>query len=651
VTQDDEARSAAAARSAALERACDFGGAARASLEARDPRRAALLASLAGDDELAARAVAEAGATLSREEAMRCAAELSSRGFGKPAGALYTAIGEHLAAAQAFAITDDAVSAARSYDRAGKPAEGARALEAALKTRPAAGALRLELGRLLARHGRVEAAAKALQQIAIDSPDHARSLPLLCRCLRELSLEEAAHAVELEMKQLGVADEEPERGDEIEPASRASPALFGRYEIVREVAVTPHARVLEAIDRLGGGRVAVKLLAGLDGGAGRDALLRFEREARALSQLRHPNVVPLVAYHPEGPAMVLPWMGGGTLADRLRAEEIAPARAVEIASAVLGALGEAHRLGILHRDVKPSNVLFDEFGTARLADFGAAHLGDLSITATAGAIGTFAYMSPEQRLGRPATLASDLYATGVMLGELLTGDPVAPAVGEHLAVPLETFDDELGDAHDAIVAALVQEDPKRRPPDAFAARRLLGSIKWPERTSPRPPRASASAPPRASERPTGDDRLGPSLDVGDGRDTTGRVHDAWLARDVLVVALDEAEAARVRAFARAGHPSLPTVLRVDPGASAAWIGLPRGRALADAPRGLSPGQVARLREAIEALHAASGAHGRIDAEHLYEHDGDVTLAFPRGPVADGDLAAADRAALDALEPG
>ncbi len=103
---------------------------------------------------------------------------------------------------------------------------------------------------------------------------------------------------------------------------------------------------------------------------------------------------------------------------------MAPARAVEIVCALLAALGEAHRLGILHRDVKPSNVLFDEVGAARLSDFGAAHLGDLSSTATAGAIGTFAYMSPEQRLGRPASIASDLYGVGVLLAELLTG--VAP---------------------------------------------------------------------------------------------------------------------------------------------------------------------------------------------------------------------------------
>ncbi|HVY45890.1 MAG TPA: hypothetical protein VHB21_08430, partial [Minicystis sp.] len=103
-----------------------------------------------------------------------------------------------------------------------------------------------------------------------------------------------------------------------------------------------------------------------------------------------------------------------------------------------------------------------------------------------------------------------------------------------------------------------------------------------------------------------------------------------------------------RAFARAGHAALPAVLRVDVEARAFWVAPPRGKALADEPRGLSPGQLARLREAVEALHAATGAHGAIDAEHLYFDGGEVTLAFPRR-AADGDAVALDLAALAALE--
>ncbi len=421
---------------------------------------------------------------------------------------------------------------------------------------------------------------------------------------------------------------------------------------MREVAVTPHARVLEAIDRITGDRVAVKLLAGLGEAEGRDALFRFEREARALAQLRHPNVVPLRAYHPEGPAIVLAWMSGGSLEGRLEGDPMAPARAVEIACALLSALGEAHRLGILHRDVKPSNVLFDDMGAARLSDFGAAHLGDLSTTATAGAIGTFAYMSPEQRLGRPASIASDLYGVGVLLAELLTGAAAGPVTDRLDPLPSACHPD-VNEAHDAAVARLLHEDPQKRPSDAFEARRLLLGLRWPERIWERARRPSEA--PR-TERPPAPEgaRLIAALHAGDGRDAAVRQHDAWLDRDVLVLPADAAVLARARAFAQAGHPALPTVLRVDRDSGAVWIAAPLGRALADEPRGLSPGQVARLREAVEALHAAGGAHGRIDQGHLYWFDGEVTLAFPRGEAGDAgassepDREAQDREALARL---
>ncbi len=638
-----------AAASIALEQACDFRGAAREALLAGDPRRAAHLAALGGDDDLAAQAVDAVARTLPEPEGLRAARDLAARGFGRNAGALFARLGAHAEAGAAFAAAGEAIGAARSFELAGRPADGARALEAALRMRPGDAAARLALGRLLARHGRTEAAVKALQLLDPAAPERAHALPLLRRCLIELGLEEAARTLREEMDRLGVAEDAPESGPLARPASGAAagPLLLGRYETVREVAVTPHARVVEAIDRIAGDRVAVKLFAGtLSGDAGRDALLRFEREAHALAELRHPNVVPLRAYHPEGPAIVLAWMSGGSLAERMRGEPMAPARAVEIACAVLAALGEAHRLGVLHRDVKPSNVLFDDVGAARLSDFGAAHLGDLSTTATAGAIGTFAYMSPEQRLGRPATIASDLYGAGVLLGELLTGAPPGP-VKDRLDPAPSACHPDLGDAHDAAVARLLQEDPRKRPPDAFAARRLLQGIAWPERIWSRPRRLS-ERPPRASERPPGAAaRLAPALEVRDGRDAAARMHDAWLDRDVLVLPADDATLARARAFARAGHAALPTVLRVDRDADAIWVAPPLGRALADEPRGISPGQAARLREAIEALHAAGGAHGHVDPDHLYWHDGEVTLAFPRGDAPE-DAAEADRRALEQL---
>jgi serine/threonine-protein kinase len=117
---------------------------------------------------------------------------------------------------------------------------------------------------------------------------------------------------------------------------------------------------------------------------------------------------------------------------------------------------------------------------------------------------------------------------------------------------------------------------------------------------------------------------------------------------VLVVPGGEAALALARGFARAGHPSLPTVLRVDRETGEIWVGAPLGLALADEPRGLSAEEIARLREAIEVLHAAGGAHGQIDAEHLYWLDGEVTLAFPRGEMQAEGLDGARARDLEAL---
>jgi tetratricopeptide (TPR) repeat protein len=675
---NDEAGRAESARlSRQLEEACDFVGAARHALAAGDARRAAHLAVLGGDDALCQQAMDTLVANASREQTLAAAVDLVARGFHKQAGALFERAGAHLDAAAAFAAGSDAVRASRCFARGGRPVDGARALEVAIRRTPERGDQRLALGRLLARHGKLEAAARALQQIDPHAPERAASLVDLFRCLEGLGLHEAAREVREELRARGSAEggtrasddgalEGAERpasphGVEEAPASAAPPAaaapaggplLFGRYEIVREVAATPNARLVEATDKLNGERVAVKIFATAADGAGRDAWIRFEREARALALLRHPNVLPLRAYLPESGAMVLAWMAGGSLADKLASEPIAPARAVEITSAVLSALGEAHRLGILHRDVKPSNILFDEAGSTYLADFGAAHLGDLSSTATAGAIGTFAYMSPEQRLGRSATLASDLYGVGAVLAEMLTGSPPATASDEPLAHLPSTCHPDVKPVHDALVLHLVATDPVRRPADAFEARRGLLAIPWPSRllaraeARPRIPsvRPVAVATERFARLPRPPATLPPGL--AEAGAELGQ--DTWLGRDVVVLPLDEAELARARAFARAGHPVLPAVLRADLTARQIWVAPALGEPLRRAARPLTRGQQKRLRDAIAALHAVGGAHGRIDADHIHVVAGDVTLAYPFGRAPDG-AEAADLAALAALE--
>jgi hypothetical protein len=408
--------------------------------------------------------------------------------------------------------------------------------------------------------------------------------------------------------------------------------LFGRYEVRAEVASSATARVLECVDAVRGEHVAVKIFAAHDvRGAGRDALARFEREVRVLAALDHPNVVPLRDYVPEGPAIVLAWMAGGTLESRLAAGAIAPARAVEIACAVLRALGEAHRLGVLHRDVKPANVLFDEAGVARLGDFGVAHLGDLSATATAGVIGTLAYMSPEQREGRPATLRSDVYAVGVMLFEMLTGERPTGAAAAR-ARPSAVHKD-LDPRHDEVVMSLIAADPAARPEDAYAARRALTALRWPSVVEPAAPSQKERV---ASERPDAE-----RVEVRGAH----AAFDRWIGRAFEPIPTSPRTLARAAAFARAAHPALQLVLRVDHPDSRIWLELPPSRPL-EGP--LTALQAAALRGALDALHRVGVVHGSVDRAHVLVDDaGGATLRF----AADVDATATvdrDRIALARL---
>lgn len=635
-------------RSQKLEEACDFSGAAREALLAGDPRRAARLAAIGGDEETASAAVTRIAERLPREIALGCASDLANRGAPKHAGALYAKLGAFAEAASAFVAAGDALSAAKNFEAAGKPADAARTLEASIRQRPEEQTTKLALGALLARHGRTEGAIKALQQIEQGAAERGEALPLLARCFDEVGLHEAARQARDEMKRLGVSDTPPDATTNPSVTKKGEGrtkggVLYGRYEIVREIAASAHARLVEAHDRINGDRVVVKIFSGLVEGAGRDALQRFEREARALLLLRHPHVVTLREYVAEGPAMVLAFMRGGSLADKMKEGPIAPARASEIIGAMLSALGEAHRLGILHRDFKPSNVLFDEAGTAMLSDFGAAHLSDISSTATAGAIGTYAYMAPEQRLGQPAGIASDLYAVGAVLYELLTGEAAEPYRGAWSVPAPSEKNPELGPAHDAFVASLLAEAPADRPADAFDTRRALSALRWP---SSIPKETSARKNPSGFPSPQNEnERLSAPQRLGDGRDMASLRHDVWLDREVLVFPFDEASLTRARAFARVGHPALPTVLRVDRTAMEIWIEPPLGKALADGEIDVPREALDNLEEAVRALASAGGAHGNIDAQHLYWFEGALTLAWPRRPP-DDEAAARDHVALE-----
>ena len=206
-----------------------------------------------------------------------------------------------------------------------------------------------------------------------------------------------------------------------------APSSIGRYTIIRPLGAGGMADVYLARDPQLNREVALKMPA-LERPSP-DALARFRVEARAVARLEHAAIVPLYEYgdHAGRPFLVMRYMHGGSLADRIDQRRATLAEAVAVVDQIAAALDYAHAQGVIHRDVKPGNILFDDAGAAYLTDFGIARMidagGGKSLTQTGLIVGTVAYMSPEQALGRPNLDGRvDIYSLGVVLYEMLTGD-------------------------------------------------------------------------------------------------------------------------------------------------------------------------------------------------------------------------------------
>jgi serine/threonine protein kinase len=235
----------------------------------------------------------------------------------------------------------------------------------------------------------------------------------------------------------------------------ASLGEAGRYRLQRLLGTGGMASVWLALDSRLEREVAVKVLSdvlALD----QDYVARFEREARVAAGLSHPHLVSIFDFSVHGarPYLVLEYVAGGTLADRLRASQDAKWDPVALAGELLDAISYIHKAGVIHRDIKPANVLIGTDGRARLTDFGIAQpSGATRITSTGQLIGTKRYIAPEILAGQPANERSDLYASGVLLGECLRpdGPPQLPR----------------------LVDVLTDQDPQRRPPSADEAIAIL----------------------------------------------------------------------------------------------------------------------------------------------------------------------------------
>ena len=297
----------------------------------------------------------------------------------------------------------------------------------------------------------------------------------------------------------------------VPPASAARIRLPDRYKVVRHIANGGMAGVWEAHDELLDRAVAVKVLAQHLSEDDR-ARARFQREARAAAGLSsHPNVATIydVGEYDGRSFMVMELMRGGSVADVLRKDDkIDHRRALRWLGEAASALDAAHAAGIVHRDVKPANLLLDERDRLAIGDFGIARLAwEEQVTQTGQVLGTAAYLAPEQAMGEPAIAASDRYALAVVAFELLTGEK--PFQAEHFAAQarahieddpprVSELDPELSERVDDVIDRGMAKDPDDRWSSAeeFVERLRESLAPPPRRSTPAAGAAAATAPTR-----------------------------------------------------------------------------------------------------------------------------------------------------------
>jgi len=643
------------------ERIWDFPSAARAAREGGDLGRALRFAAEARDEAL----IAEVVAALSSSEAgSRTALDVLARARRHAdAAVIAEKLGETDRAIDLYARAHRHLDAGRLHEAAGRDRDAGRLYERVLDL--AAGAEKAEahlrLGRLLARRADYDEASRHLQEAAREPALRAEALRHLVGALAALGLRDAARDVLVELRR-GDSSTAEDLDAYLRAWRDAAPAparsdrdlIAGRYRLGRLLGAGGAGRVFYADDEALGRPIALKML---HAGRGSVAYERFVREARIAGALRHPALVEVYDVSVEQGFLAMEYLAGGSLAQRLSAGDIlGGAQARRLALELCAGLEAAHHRGVVHRDVKPANVFFDQRGAAKLGDFGVAHLIDLGQTQTGGLIGTLAYMAPEQITGAPITIAADLYALGVTVFEALTGrlpflgpDFVAQHLGE--APPAATsVNAELAAGWDDILLRLLRKSPADRYGSIGELRHALEAIDLGERAGPRavlPRRRRDSAPHSiaalAADLDTPHERA-PRYQFetplgGTTVSTLVRAVDTILDRSVVIERFGEGELAdaamaRVRALARASSPFVQRALSLDRATRTVVFEAPAGAPAEQLSRPPTPAEAARLTKrlarAAAALHELGAAHGAIAPAHVVVDDSQIPTIMVAG---------------------
>jgi len=265
--------------------------------------------------------------------------------------------------------------------------------------------------------------------------------------------------------------------------------LAGRYRLEGVIGRGGMSTVYRATDLVLGRTVAVKVLLDVLAEEDPSYVARFEREARAAAALHSPAVVTVYDSGADGASryIVMEHVAGESLAARLRREgRLAAEEAVRVAREVAAALATAHAAGILHRDVKPANVMLTPAGGVKVLDFGIARpLHEATLTHVSSLVGTAAYMPPERATGGAGDERSDVYSLGCLLYAMLTGDPPfrgevpAALLHQHLSAapqPPSRLAPGVPPPLDRLVLEMLAKDPARRPQTASEVRNRLKSL-------------------------------------------------------------------------------------------------------------------------------------------------------------------------------